>query len=142
MKALISIISLCVLVTACATGGRMGDLPQLDPAAPAGKVVVIRESNFIGGALAYYVLVDEKEIFSILSGQYTEFQMAPGEYDLATRMFGGWSPTWKENVVHLELKPSETRYLFIWPKANSAGIKEIDSGAAEGYLAKYKFVKY
>lgn len=144
MKSLTAfVVFSCLVFVGCATGGRMGELPKIDPEVKPAKAVFIRESNFAGAGISYYLLVDDKEIFSILTGQYTEFALAPGKHKVAARMFGGWTPTFKESAVDVDFNPEDIKFFYVSPTlADGFGLKQIPAEEAQQYIVKYKFVAY
>lgn len=142
MKNLVLVSLFVVLLSSCATGGRMGALPEVDENMPSGEIIVIRKSSFVGAAISYYVTVDGEPIFSILSGKHTKFVLAPGSYRIGVQCFGGWTPTWKEDSIEINIGHEETKYVFISPNMRCAGIEELDAQLGKRRMESTKFVEY
>lgn len=116
----------------CASSGRIGELPSVSSGAPSTKLVLIRASNLVGATNSYYVALDGQDVFTIRSGEYTEFPIPSGSHNITVKCFGGWSPTVKENSTPFTAAPSGAAYFRIAPDLTCAKIYEIDpSEAAE-----------
>jgi hypothetical protein len=110
------------------TSGRVGDLPVIVSKENASKVTVVRISSMLGVANGYTVALDGKDVFGIGSGQYTELLVPEGERFIAVKCFGGWSPTWKENSLKFEAKPSDQNFFVVSPSGSCAEIR-LSTGA-------------
>jgi len=133
---LIAILS----ITGCATSGRIGDLPSVASGAQSTKLVLIRASNLIGAPNSYYVALDGQDIFTIRSGEYTEFPIPSGQHNIGVKCFGGWSLIWKEKSISFTVAPSGTAYFRIIPDLSCAKIYEIDSNEANDEMKRKDFI--
>ncbi|WP_157003051.1 hypothetical protein [Ralstonia sp. A12] len=124
----------------CATSGRIGELPAIPADVSASKLVLIRSSSLVGATNSYYVALDGKDIFSIRSGENTQFAIPMGSHTVSVKCFGGWSPTWKEDGIQFAAAASEANYFEISPNLTCAKIVQIDSDGGKRQLAATKFV--
>jgi hypothetical protein len=124
----------------CASSGRIGDLPAIATGSPSSPLVLIRVSSMLGAANSYYVALDGKDLFSIRSGEYTEFPVPAGEHVVTVKCFGGWSPTWKEDAQKFVAVPNQPNHFEISPSMPCAGIKPITAEAGKAAAAKSTFI--
>jgi hypothetical protein len=81
------LVSIVLAVTGCAivpiTGQR--SLPVVEPLAvegPTATLVVLREKKFCGSFPLHYVVIDDRPIAALKTGQHTAFQLSPGSHTL------------------------------------------------------------
>lgn len=129
-----------LFLSGCASSGRIGDLPTVIGRAPSSQLVLIRVSNFVGGANSYFVALDGKDVFSIRSGQYTTFRIPTGEHFVAVKCFGGWSPTWKEDSKRFVAMQDKTNYFVINPNLSCAEINSVPEEDGRKKMAEGAFV--
>lgn len=140
MKTLVASILVLGLVGCGTTSGRIGELPAVASGASAGKVVTVRVSSIVGAANGYTVSLDGNDLYGIGSGEHAEFLVPAGEHFIAVKCFGGWTPTWKEDSLKFDAKPSETAYFAISPNLKCADIKAIAEADAKKLLQGSKFL--
>lgn len=128
------------ILSGCASSGRIGDLPAIPTSGPSSQLVLIRVSSIVGAANSYYIALDGKDVFSIRSGEYTQFPIPAGEHFIAVKCLGGWSPTWKEDSQKFVPIPNQTNYFEISPNMTCAEIKEITADAGKAAAAKSTFI--
>ncbi|CAJ0817765.1 hypothetical protein [Ralstonia flaminis] len=131
---------LCASLSGCATSGRIGDLPTIAAGAPSSSLVLIRPSSLVGATNSYYVALDGKDVFSIRSGENTQFPIPSGEHTVSVKCFGGWSPTWKEDGKQFVAVEGQSSYFEINPNLTCAKIMPMPAEAAKTQLAATKFV--
>lgn len=131
---------LCATLFGCASSGRIGDLPAIPAGAAASPLVLIRTSSLIGATNSYYVALDGKDIFSIRSGENTQFPIPAGEHTVSVKCFGGWSPTWKEDGKQFVAVGGQANYFEISPNLTCAKIEQMSPEGAKTQLAATKFV--
>jgi hypothetical protein len=136
----IILIALALMITGCATSGRIGTLPSVAENESSSQIVLIRVSSFVGGANSYYVALDGKDVFSIRSGEYTKFTIPTGEHFISVKCFGGWTPTWKEEAKKFNALADQGNYFEISPNLNCAEIVSIDSARAMKEMKSSDFV--
>jgi len=94
----------------------------------------------IGATNSYIVALDGKDIFSIRSGESTQFAVPVGQHTVSVKRFGGWSPTWKEHGTQFSAVADDASYFEISPNLTCAKIVQLDSDTAKKQLAATKFV--
>lgn len=136
----IFLVALVFVITGCATSGRIGELPSVADHETSSQLVLIRVSSIVGAANSYYVALDGKDVFSIRSGEYTEFPISTGEHFVSVKCFGGWTPTWKENAKKFNALPNQTSYFEISPNLSCAEIVSIAPTKAKDEMKSSDFV--
>lgn len=140
MKKLVACVLAVGLVGCGTTSGRIGELPSVASATPAGKVVTVRVSSMVGAANGYTVALDGNDLYGIGSGEHAEFLLPPGEHFIAVKCFGGWTPTWKEDSLKFTARASEVAYFSISPNIKCADIKSVTESDAKKLLQGSKFL--
>lgn len=136
----IILIALVSVITGCATSGRIGTLPSVADNEPSSQLVLMRVSSIVGAANSYYVALDGKDVFSIRSGEYTEFPISTGEHFVSVKCFGGWTPTWKEEAKQFTALSNQTNYFEISPNLSCAEIVPIEPTKAKKKMKSSDFV--
>ncbi|PMS35915.1 hypothetical protein C0Z20_16480 [Trinickia symbiotica] len=103
-------------------------------------MVLIRPSSLIGATNSYYVALDGKDVFTIRSGENTQFHIPAGEHVVSVKCFGGWSPTWKEDGKQFFAAQDQPSYFQISRNLTCAKIAQINSEDARKLLAASKFI--
>jgi len=136
--------SLAIVLTlgfsGCSTSGRIGPLPSIADENSSSQLVLIRVSSIVGAANSYYVALDGKDIFSIRSGENTEFPIPAGKHYVSVKCFGGWTPTWKEAAKRFNALPNQTSYFKISPNLSCAEIVSIEPDEAKTEIQSTDFV--
>ena len=140
MKKILVIWMAVLVLTGCASSGRLASLPKVEPGTPSAKLVLYRISSLIGVTNSYYVILDGKEIFSLRSGEYTGFMIGSGDHVLGVKCFGGVSPTWKEQYVMHTFSPGGEYFFEIGPDLNCARIKAVSSDEGKTSTSNSKFI--
>lgn len=135
-----AIAVLCTMLFGCATSGRIGELPAIATGAPSSPLVLIRTSSLVGATNSYYVALDGKDVFSIRSGENTQFPIPAGEHTVSVKCFGGWSPTWKEDGKQFVAVGGQANYFEISPNMTCAKIEQVSPESAKTHLAATTFV--
>jgi len=136
----IILITLISVITGCASSGRIGALPRVADNESSSQLVLIRVSSIVGCANSYYVALDGNDIFSIRSGEYTEFPIPIGEHFVSVKCFGGWTPTWKEEAKQFNALPNQTNYFEISPNLSCAEIVPIEPEKAKKEIKNSDFI--
>lgn len=107
MKAIIfSIILTCCI--GCSVGIQHGltkDFPR-DPDISNGQnLIVIRESQFVGGGTLMQLLVDSKAVAGIASGEYVRLYLEPGLHIISARIFTG-----RTGYLPIQIPPTGTKF--------------------------------
>lgn len=131
---------LAILITGCASSGRIGELPTVGDGDPHSQLVIIRVSSIVGGANSYYVALDGKDIFSLRSGDYTRFYIPTGDHFISVKCFGGWTPTWKEDAKKFTARPKNSYYFEISPNFTCAEIVPVSDEKGKKLVAESDFV--
>ena len=131
---------LVVALSACASSGRIGDLPAVAEGATSSQLVLIRVSSFVGATNSYYVALDGRDIFSLRSGQYTEFRIPTGEHFVAVKCFGGWSPSWKKESKRFVAAQDQTNYFEMSPNLSCADIDPVTAEEAKKMMTGSTFI--
>ena len=129
-----------VVLSGCASSGRMRDLPTVAEGAASSQLVLIRKSSLVGATNSYYVALDGKDIFSIRSGEYTKFRISMGEHFVAVKCFGGWSPTWKAESVRFVAAQDQVNYFEISPNMRCAEINPVAPEVAAKLMTESTFI--
>ena len=140
MRQLLLVLCLAVGISGCASSGRIGEIPAVPLGQPAGKLVVIRVSSFVGVTNCYYIALDGKDIFAIRSGQYTEIPVGAGEHNIAVKCFGGWTPTWKEDSIKFVVSSGNESFFVVSPNMTCAQIIPSEADEAKKLMATSKFI--
>lgn len=136
MNRILFLALLATVLSGCASSGRIGDLPAISPGASSSKLVLLRVSSHTSGLNSFYVALDGRDVFSIRSGEYTEFPIPVGEHFISVKCFGGWSPTWKEDTKrfnalpdmanYFEIRPNGLACAYIWPIGEEDAKKQMN----------------
>jgi hypothetical protein len=140
MNRIILTVGIAAFIAGCASSGRVGELPVIAAGQAAGKLVLIRSSNLIGAANAYYVALDGKDVFAIRSGENTELKVAEGEHYVAVKCFGGFTPTWKEESIKFTASPAKANFFEISPSTSCAKIAAVSEDDGKKAVASTKFI--
>ena len=151
-------IAAMLALSGCYSSGRVRDLPTIASAEPTSRLVVIRESSFFGGAISFVVKLDGTEVFTLRSGEYTEFPIPSGDHVLEVgqpRQVAGWLGILEASVLatskdfpmdfwatELTALPGQTYHFVVGPPSLSGEPrpKVLDAAAATALLAKSTFV--
>ena len=131
---------LVVVLSGCASSGRIGVLPSIAPGKDISKLVVYRVSSIVGSTNSYYVNLDGKDIFSIRSGEFTRLSIEAGEHNVGTKCFGGFSPTWKEDAVQFTAMPNTESFFEISPNLSCAEIKAVSVEEGKKQIDNSSFI--
>ena len=88
----------------------------------------------MGVANSYYLALDGKDVFSIRSGEHTQFPIPAGEHVVSVKCFGGWTPTWKENGKPFVGAERQASYFEVGPSMGCAKITQITPTEARKLL--------
>ena len=107
---------LLVLLSGCATGrGQVNPFPTITDSSQTSKIIVNRDSAFMGGAQTYTLTVDGQDIYMLRSGDEISFQINPGEHLLGVKCHGGWQVTGNFSEIAQEMKPNSMYRFKIIP---------------------------
>jgi hypothetical protein len=129
-----------MVLSGCASSGRIGEMPAIPAGASSSRLVIIRASSIVGAAVSLYVALDGKDIFSIRNGDYTEFPISSGDHFISVKCFGGWSPTWKEDSRKFSAASEQASYFLISPTGSCAGIEQISTNQGALKVSTSTFV--
>lgn len=134
------LLPIILILGGCATSGPINPLPKLSTLHESGQVTVIRPSAFIGSAGSLTIALDGIEIFHLNNGEYTTFSLSTGPHTLAVRCFGGWTPTWKEDVIDLTVSPGDHQYAMVEISMECADISHATEPPAETTIKDLTFI--
>lgn len=84
------------LVLMCCAGcavsiqhGLTNDYLQSLEASNEPNLIVLRESQFVGGAVLMQLLIDSTVVAGIASGEYVRLYLAPGQHIISARIYTG-----------------------------------------------------
>jgi len=129
-----------LILTGCASAGRIGDLPVISEGASSSTLVLVRPSNVIGMANSFYVALDGKDVFSIRSGDNTHFLIPAGEHAVSVKCFGGWSPTWKEDSKSFLAEVDRASYFSISPSMSCAKIEQVSEAQGKALVENSSYI--
>jgi len=141
-KKIFIVFTTFLLIFGCASHSKVGRLPELKDPDKAGKIVIIRNKNFVGGGVQYFVNVDWVDILGLYAGEYTEFDLNPGKHFVGVKCYGGWSPGPKLDGVEVKIKENDKLYFVISPNFVCADIKKISNEEAAKRIQDSEFVPY
>lgn len=81
MKKVLVTGMVALLLMACAHG-KSEHFPPVDNPAESAEVYVIRNNNLFGWGFSLAVLLDEKEVARLRSGEHVTFYVPPGSHDI------------------------------------------------------------
>jgi hypothetical protein len=139
---LLLILPIFLLILGCAHHSKVGRLPELKETDKYGKIVVIRNKNFIGAGLQYFVNIDWRDILSLYAGEYTKFRLNPGKHFIGVKCYGGWTPAPKLDGLEVKLKENDELYFIISPNFTCADIKSISKERAKERIRNSEFIPY
>jgi hypothetical protein len=118
------LLMLSVVVSACTAAGPIvsNPLPKIAEPDKAAEVVVIRENSFYGGAKTYRILLDDREIFGINSGEYTRFKVSYGKHSIGVKCNVSFGIPMSDKI-DIDLEPKTTSYYFLSKKFQCANIE-------------------
>jgi len=138
MKSLLVLVS-AILIARCASGP-LTRLPTIEDEKRSGDVTVIRTSNIIGVAVSYIITLNGAEIFGIRSGQYTNFKLNEGEYEIGVKCFGGSGTTWRLDSLRFSVTPISSSYFLVSPNLSCASIELIAEAEAQNRIQNSKYI--
>ena len=138
MKSLLVLIS-AILIAGCASGP-LTKLPTIEDEKRCGDVTVIRTSNIYAGAVSYIITLNAAEIFGIRSGQYTNFKLNEGEYEIGVKCFGGSGATWKLDSLRFSVTSNSSSYFLVSPNLSCANIEAITEAEALNRIQHSKYI--
>ena len=138
MKSLLVLVS-AILIAGCASGP-LTKLPTIEDETRCGDVTVIRASNIYAGAVSYIITLNAAEIFGIRSGQYTNFKLDEGEYEIGVKCFGGSGATWKLDSLRFSVTPNRSSYFLVSPNLSCANIEAITEAEALNRIQHSKYI--
>jgi len=138
MKSLLVLVS-AILIAGCASGP-LTKLPTIEDEKRCGDVTVIRTSNIYAGAVSYIITLNAAEIFGIRSGQYTNFKLNEGEYEIGVKCFGGSGATWKLDSLRFSVTSNSSSYFLVSPNLSCANIEAITEAEALNRIQHSKYI--
>ncbi|MFZ4856936.1 MAG: hypothetical protein ACOYL3_11115 [Desulfuromonadaceae bacterium] len=148
------ILLACTLLCGCIIEGtslvgriETGKLPVGSDAENAAKIFILRTdiSDFMSTqfiAPSHKIVVDGSDIFFLDSWHYTSFTIAPGNHRIGIKCFGGWSESWKEATLTLQLDAYETYYFKTFPNWQCASINLIDQTEGLERIRKSRHIPF
>ena len=132
MKTLIiGIVLMCC--AGCAVSiqhGLTNDFPRAPDTSNGPNLIVIRESQFVGGAILMQLLLDSTTVAGIASGEYVRLYLAPGQHIISARIHSG-------RTGYLPIKMPSTGKKFYELSMNLSGelnFLEINSEQAKNLM--------
>ena len=134
------IVSLLLILSGCGVkSGILSELPAITNQGMAGKVVLVRTSNLLGVAVSWDIAIDGKDLFSIGSGEYTEFLLPEGEHFIVLRGCQSCRDPYG-NILKFDIKASQTIYFLVSPSLTCCKIRLSDETVAKKYIKRSKFI--
>lgn len=129
MKNLLIMVLAALLLMACAHG-KSEHFPTVDNPAESAEVYVIRNNNLFGWGFSLAVLLDDKEVARLRSGEHVAFYVSPGSHDVNIS---------KSNLQIL-FTQGRKYYFLISADLSNFGfeIHRIDNSKGEQWVAKTK----
>lgn len=69
------------------------------------NLIVIRESQFVGGAVLMQLLIDSTVVAGIASGEYVGIYLAPGQHIISARIYTG-----RTGYLPIRMPPTGTKF--------------------------------
>jgi hypothetical protein len=138
MKSLLVLVS-AILIAGCASGF-LTRLPTIEDEKRSGDVTVIRTRNIYAGAVSYIITLNGAEILGIRSGQYTNFKLNEGEYEIGVKCFGGSGTTWRLDSLRFSVTSMSTSYFLVGPNLSCASIEIITEAEALNRIQNSKYI--
>ena len=138
MKSLLVLVS-AILIAGCASGP-LSRLPTIEDEKRSGDVTVIRTRNIYAGAVSYIITLNGAEILGIRSGQYTNFKLNEGEYEIGVKCFGGSGTTWRLDSLRFNVTSMSTSYFLVGPNLSCASIEIITEAEALNRIQNSKYI--
>ena len=142
MKKYLSFVCMLFLMAGCAHG-LIGALPTIDDPDEAAEIIVIRESNFMGAAVSFEILLNGVALFAIRNGEYTKFYVPSGEHSLAVKFRGGWYPSPKmKMIINVLCRPKGKYYFLVSPSlgTTAAIIEPLEDARGSYLISKSNFM--
>jgi hypothetical protein len=116
MKTILCVILLTLPLLACSPKLSVQRPEQILAGEPSAKVVVVRNYNFYGSGLHYWVTLDGQEIAGLRTKQYVEFEAPEGHHSIGVKWFGGWlMVVWNKKEIEAKLERKNTYYYLLSP---------------------------
>lgn len=138
MKSLLVLVS-AILIAGCASGP-LTRLPTIEDEKRSGEVAVIRISSLIQAAVSHIITLNGAEIFGIRSGQYTNFKLNEGEYEIGVKCFGGSGSTWRLDSLRFSVTSMSSSYFLVGPNLSCASIEPITEEEALNKIQNSKYI--
>jgi hypothetical protein len=131
------LLLLSVVVSACTAAGPIASnpLPKIEVPEKAAEVVVIRENSFYGGGKTYRILLDDREIFGINSGEYTRFKVSHGKHSVGVKCNVSFGIPMTDKI-DVDLEPKISSYYFLSKKFQCASIEPKPAQEGEALVGK------
>jgi hypothetical protein len=114
----------------------------------AGKIVVVRISSFLAVLQRFEVGLDGERLFSIGSGEYTEFPVPEGDHNIILQcsQYGAsgfflWNEMVFEDALHFVVSPSQTVYFLVSPSWKCGKIELVNEAKAKKHIEESKLIK-
>ena len=135
------VLVFAILIAGCVTGsGPIDKLPAIENEKRSGEVTVIRIHSVVGVANYYIINLNGTDMFVIRSGQHTKFKLNEGEHYIGVKCYGGWSPTWKYELLKFSVTPGSSSFIKVAPNFSCAGIESITEEEALIKIENNKYV--
>jgi len=101
---------------------------------PAARVTVLRGSEFTGAGIYFSLTLDSVVISSLLTAEYTEFDLSPGEHRIGVTCYAWYK--WRGNELVIGVEADSVLYFVLRPKGTECEIARLNSSSPE--LAKLR----
>jgi len=123
------ILMLFILIAASGCAPKMGEIhtmPKLDNKTAA-EISIMRNYNFVGGAIRLYPTVDGKKIAGLYTKHHVQFQLKEGKHTFGVMapnvVFGYWT---KGNSIEKDIETNKKYYFLLSPGIAGMEIEEIN----------------
>ena len=132
MKNFIIVVSLAILLMACAHG-KTDNFPAAVDSKEAAELFIIRNNNLFGWGFSLSVILDDAVIAHIRSGEYISFLVEPGFHRVGI----------SESTLSVPCAAGQKYYFLISADYTSFGfeIERISNPKGENWISKTKPVR-
>ncbi len=104
---------------------------QLDNTYDGDNVTVIRNGNFFGSGIRFWVTVDGENVAGLFTKQYVNFGLAEGSHKIGIRYLGGsFLPAWEHVQVDIDVSKNESQFYLLSPGVLQCDIERIEEKEA------------
>lgn len=99
------------------------------PEEPAARITVLRGSELTGAAVYFGIMLDSIVISSLLTAEYTEFDLSPGEHKIGVTCYAWYK--WRGNELVINVEADSVLYFVLRAKGTECEIARLDPSSRE-----------